>query len=352
MLFIVVGFFGTSFAESGDCYICILDASWDGTEFVNPGETYWLDVKIPPTEKLHAEIMYYDGSMVLDKIYTPDDNGLVRIQYTSTDSEDAFSYYRVAMHINNKPEINTGTIFRIGDTYDRGFFPIGTQPYSGTAKIGDEIHLFADNNNRWSIPMPPHHSFNVTLYSPSGKNVHHNSITTDKFGDFEDSFTITESGFYKLILEDDNHKQIRYFPKNFDTVKTITAEGRDFDLKFGFEDDGIMFSIDDIVFSQNSKSLKILANNPTHENVRFQVLIPHEFLNGNMTTILDGTLRTDIVQKHILGYSNTVFPLPPGHHSVEILGTSAIPEFQTVAMLVLASSVLPVILLRKHVMFG
>ncbi len=355
ILLIIFGFIGMgisfelAFAEPCDA-ICILGASWDGTEFVDPGETYWLDVKIPPTEKLHVKILYYDDSIVLDKIYTPDENGLVRIQYTSPDSEDAFSYYRVAMHINNKPDTNAGTIFRIGDTYGRGFFPVVTQPYSGTAKVGDTLHLHSNNNNRWGVPMPPHHTFNVTLYSPSGNMVHHQSITTDELGNFEDSFTIMESGFYKLVLQDKDYKQIRYFPKNFDTVKTITAEGKDFELKFGFQDDGIMFNIDDIKFDQNAKSLKIIANNPTHKDVRFQVLIPHEFLNGNMTTMLDGSLRPDISQKHILGYSNTVFSLPPGNHTVQIVGTSAIPEFQTIAVLVLASAVIPIILLRKQVM--
>ena len=84
------------------------------------------------------------------------------------------------------------------------------------------------------------------------------------------------------------------------------------------------------------------------QNVRFEVSIPHEFLNGNMTTLLDGKLRSDIEQRHILDSSTTVFSLPPGEHVVEIVGTSAIPEFQAIAMFVLFVSILPVILLRKQ----
>ena len=131
---------------------------------------------------------------------------------------------------------------------------------------------------------------------------------------------------------------------------SIHVENKDFDFKFGFEERGIMFSVDDMVFNPERKSLQIFVTNPTYDNVRFEVSIPHEFLNGNMTTFFDGELRTDIDMRHILGSSITVFSLPPGEHVVEIMGTSAIPEFQTVAMLVLLLSMFPIVLLRKQLM--
>ena len=139
----------------------------------------------------------------------------------------------------------------------------------------------------------------------------------------------------------------RFFPRNFDVVKTINAEGKDFDFKFGFEDSGIMFNVNDMVFDQEGKSLKILANNPTNDFVRFELSIPHEFLNGNMTTLMDGELRTDFDQRHVLGHSITVFKLPPGEHTIEITGTSAIPEFQTMAMMILMISIVVLVLFSK-----
>ena len=108
-----------------------------------------------------------------------------------------------------------------------------------------------------------------------------------------------------------------------------------------------MFSVDDMVFDQQGKSLKILTNNPTNDNVRFEISIPHEFLSGDMTTLLDEKLRSDIEQRNILGYSITVLSLPPGNHTVEIVGTSAIPEFQTITMVILAASIVPIILARN-----
>ena len=340
------------YADSENCNdaICIIESSWDGSEYVNHGETYWLDVKIPPTEKLHVKILYYDRTIVHEKIYEPDDDGRILIEYTSPDKEDSLSYYRVDMHLDMIPDVNSGTIFRIGDTYDVEFLPIQTIPWAGEAKVGDVIRLTADNDNRWSMPMAPNHSINATLYDPSGNMVYHNTIITDEFGDFDDSFQITESGFYKLVLEDDDSQQTRFFPRNFDVVKTIHAEGKDFDFKFGFEDDGVLFNIKDMIFDQQGKSLKVITENPTNDYVRFELKIPHEFLNGNMTTLMDGELRTDFHQRHILGHSITVFKLPPGEHTVEIIGTSAIPEFQTIVMFVMLLSMLPVILLRKQLM--
>lgn len=345
----VLGFVGVSFADSENCEIsiCIEEASWDGTEYVNPGETYWLKTKINPDEKLHVKILYYDKTIVHEKIYEPNEKGEVLIEYTSPDNEDSLSYYRVDMHIDMSPDIRTGTIFRIGDTYDLGFFPIQVHP-SQDAKPGDTIHILDDNDNRWSMPMPPNYSFNATLYDPFGNMVYHNTVTTDTFGDFNDSFSITETGFYKLVFEDDDSQQVSFFPRNFDVMKTISAEGKDFDFNFGFEDRGIMFNVNDMIFDQQGKSLKIMTDNPTNDYVRFELSIPHEFLNGNMTTLMDGELRTDFDQRHILGHSITVFKLPPGEHTVEIIGTSAIPEFQTIAMFVLLVSILPVILLGKQ----
>ena len=63
--------------------VCIMDSSWDGTKYVNPGETYWLKAQINPNEKLHVKIFYYDDSIVHEKTYTPDEDGIVLVEYTS-----------------------------------------------------------------------------------------------------------------------------------------------------------------------------------------------------------------------------------------------------------------------------
>ena len=91
--------------------------SYYGTKHMNPGETYWLKAQIQPDEKLHLKIFYYDDSIVYEKTYTPDDNGIVLVEYASPNNEDSFSFYRVAMMVEGNPTKGVGSVFRIGETY-------------------------------------------------------------------------------------------------------------------------------------------------------------------------------------------------------------------------------------------
>lgn len=327
--------------------VCIMDSSWDGTKYVNPGETYWLKAQINPNEKLHVKIFYYDDSIVHEKTYTPDEDGIVLVEYTSPNNEDSLSFYRVAMTVVGNPAKVAGSIFRIGETYPADLIRFSSTPSLYDAKPGDTVQLFTESN-RWDNPVEPYSKIKLTLLDPNKAQIFQRQVITDEIGNFEESFTITQNGFYNLIVEDQDKRNAYLFPTNLDTVKTITAEGQDFEIIFGHStNDGIEFIIHDLAFDQQKKSLTVTVENPDERNVRFDVKIPHKFLDGNMTTVVDGNLRTDIEQRHIQGYSLTYLSLFPGNHTVQILGTSAIPEFDTIAMLVLLVSVIPLILFSK-----
>jgi len=347
---IFAGIFEISYADTDcDVSICVLESSWDGTQFVNPGETYWLKAQIQPDEKLDVKIFYYDDSIVHEKIYEPDEEGKVLIEYTSPKKEESLSFYRVAMMIEGDRSKTAGDVFRVGDTHPNDLFPVQTNSSLYNARIGESIQLESHNNDRWGMPLPPYYQFDVTLINPSGDIVYQNKIVTDEFGDFTDTITITEKGFYKLILRDDTKRQVRVFPLNFETIKIIHAEGKDFEITFGHSTrEGIEFIIHDLIFDQQGKSLTIFVENPDEKNVRFDVKIPHEFLNGNMTTIVDDMVRDDIEQEHILNYSSTFFLLESGNHTVQIIGTSAIPEFETITAMILAVSILPIIFVSRR----
>ena len=200
---ILVGFFGISFAYS-ECQssICIIKSSWDGTQFVNPGDTYWIKVKISPHEKLDVKIFYYDNSIVHQKIYQPDEQGNVLIEYTSPAKEDSLSFYRVAMMIQNDSSKTAGDIFRVGDVYPDDLIRVHTNSSLYNAQIGQTIQLQSHSNDRWGMPLAPYYQFDITLINPSGDIVYQNKITTDQYGDFTDTITITEKGFYKIKIKD------------------------------------------------------------------------------------------------------------------------------------------------------
>ena len=345
------GLVGFAFAEPAPCSspICVIESSWDGTQFFNPGETYWLKAEIPRDERLHVKIFYYDNTIVHEKTYDPDEEGIVLVEYTSPDKEDSLSFYRVAMTIDGDPSKNAGAIFRIGDSYPTDLFHVQTNSSLYHAKIGDSIQLESHNNNRWGMPLAPHYQFNATLFSPDGNIVFEKTITTDEYGDFAYPFSISHDGFYKLVLNDKEDKQqVRIFPFNFDTTRTIHEEGRDFEIDFGPpHESGISFSIHDIQFDKHAKSLTVYLENPEDRQVRGDIKIPHELLNGNMTAIMDDTVRSDFRIKDISDYSWTIFKMSPGNHTLQITGTTAIPEFQTIAAMILAVSIVPILLISK-----
>ena len=67
-----------------------------------------------------------------------------------------------------------------------------------------------------------------------------------------------------------------------------------------------------------------------------------------MTTIIDDVIRTDFRVKQIPDYSWTTFHINPGNHTLQITGTTAIPEFETLASLILVLSLVPVFLWAKN----
>ena len=284
-----MGFVGISFADS-DCQssICIIESSWDGTQFVNPGDTYWIKVKISPHEKLDAKIFYYDNSIVHQKTYKPDEKGNVLIEYTSPAKEESLSFYRVAMMIQDDSSKVAGDVFRVGDVHPDDLIRVHTNSSLYNAKIGQTIQLQSHSNDRWGMPLAPYYQFHITLINPTGDVVYQNKIMTDQYGDFTDTITITEKGFYKMILQDQSKRYVDIFPLNFDTTKTITAEGKGFEILFAPpHDNGISFSIHDLQFDKTTKTLTVFLENPGESKIRADIKIPHELLNGNMTTIMD-----------------------------------------------------------------
>lgn len=135
---------------------------------------------------------------------------------------------------------------------------------------------------------------------------------------------------------------------NYNTAKTITAEGKDFEILFTPPHNGISFSIHDLQFDKTAKTLTIFLENPGESKVRGDIKIPHDLLNGNMTTIIDDVIRTDFRVKQIPDYSWTTFHINPENHTLQITGTTAIPEFETLASLILVLSLVPVFLWAKN----
>ncbi|MCA9820703.1 MAG: PEFG-CTERM sorting domain-containing protein [Nitrosarchaeum sp.] len=131
------------------------------------------------------------------------------------------------------------------------------------------------------------------------------------------------------------------FPNNIKNF-TIIEEGK----KFQIPVDGYYFIPEKIVFDKERKTLTIdLDTAEPFRQVGFS--IPSELLDGDFTVFVNGIERDGNIRKTD-GYTHfSPWPGEDDHTTIQVVGTTAIPEFQTVATMILAASILPIMLLRK-----
>lgn len=165
--------------------------------------------------------------------------------------------------------------------------------------------------------------FNV-YFDPIGK----------KAGQYSVSFTASYLGKESTAgIMGDQHNVKDY---------TLHAEGDDFTVRV----DG-WYSIPlDLEFDQAEKKITLDADtSDTYK--RLVITIPSALLDGDFVILENGVQRTDIEhQKH---NSSTTFDFRANLDStkIEIIGTSAVPEFGTIAVLILTVLILSVVLFTR-----
>lgn len=129
-------------------------------------------------------------------------------------------------------------------------------------------------------------------------------------------------------------------------------------------------------FDKDTKKISLELEHFENESGQFRIAIPHNLLSGDITVIRDGGLVFTLTQENLIGddvvpntdfkdtdnrfsyslrgrlienYTSIIYNFIPQETSkLEIVGTTAIPEFGIIATMILASSVLPIALLRKQ----
>ena len=83
-----------------------------------------------------------------------------------------------------------------------------------------------------------------------------------------------------------------------------------------------------------------------------EITIPKSLLSGDLTVLIDGQAmaQSDVVETASTD-TETTLELNYHHstHQIDIVGTNAVPEFSSVASLVLVVSVLAVIMLSSRI---
>jgi hypothetical protein len=145
-----------------------------------------------------------------------------------------------------------------------------------------------------------------------------------------------QAGYFSVLVTSDYPSQFNTFglemPHNIRNF-TIGAEGREFVVEVD-----AWYSIPiSVQFFQDEK--KIIVDVDTSDPLkRFEVKVPHELLDGQFVFFVNGVERTDINYAKFDGYSSFHFESSENMTRVELVGTSAIPEFGHISVVVLAAA--------------
>jgi hypothetical protein len=106
-------------------------------------------------------------------------------------------------------------------------------------------------------------------------------------------------------------------------------------------------------FYKDEKRLEVSVSRPLQGDGYLQLTIPKEMLNGNFTVMIDGidtefnaTGSTDLGNATIIEVN---YPL--GARTVEIIGTTAIPEFNPVHITLILASLSVAVLVHRYKQF-
>lgn len=128
-------------------------------------------------------------------------------------------------------------------------------------------------------------------------------------------------------------------------IQTFTIEtgGYSFDVKTTSN-----FDVTDHEFSAEEKRLTLFINSGLENNLS-EIIIPTNLINGNFTFYLnEQEIFPTVKTSDTISFITVKFP-GDGVHRLDIIGTTYLPEFQEIAMLVLATSLFGLIFLKGRI---
>ena len=106
------------------------------------------------------------------------------------------------------------------------------------------------------------------------------------------------------------------------------------------------FDIPDYQFSSEEKRLSLIITTSVSNNL-LEIEIPKNLINGNFTFYLNGQeIFADVKTNEKISFITIEFP-GKGLHKLDIIGTTYLPEFSEIAQLVLATSLIGIVFLKK-----
>lgn len=124
---------------------------------------------------------------------------------------------------------------------------------------------------------------------------------------------------------------------------TIETGGYSFDVKITSN-----FDVTDYEFNADEKRLTFFVNSGLENNLS-EIVIPTNLINGNFTFYLnEQEIFPNVQYSDMISFITVKFP-GEGIHKLDIIGTTYLPEFEEIAMLVLATSLIGLIFLKGRI---
>lgn len=143
---------------------------------------------------------------------------------------------------------------------------------------------------------------------------------------------------------------VMFLPPAFGTISEKTGLKKDFTIEtsgYDFEVETVSnFNIQDVQFNRDDKKLTFNINSELESNFA-EIQIPLNLINGNLTVFVNGheifpeTRKNDKISFIVLEFEGN------GTNTLEIIGTTYLPEFSNVALIVLGTAFATITLSRK-----
>jgi len=106
------------------------------------------------------------------------------------------------------------------------------------------------------------------------------------------------------------------------------------------------FDMADYQFSSEEKRLSFIFSSSVSNNLA-EIQIPKNLINGNFTFYLNGQeIFPDVKTNEKISFITMEFP-GKGLYTLDIIGTTYLPEFSEIAPLILATSLIGILFLKK-----
>jgi len=128
----------------------------------------------------------------------------------------------------------------------------------------------------------------------------------------------------------------------------VKAEGKDFDVKLASNS-----NVSNLQFDGQAKKISFTVSGETGTKGTTDITIPKSLLSGNISVMIDGQVmsQADVIETADT-QDETTFEINYHHstHTIEIVGTNAVPEFPTTVLVMAAAIGLLVIFVstRQH----